>query len=199
MEEAGKGVASYCAGVGVHLKPLNRADDSSKLQILGGVMPEPEPEMKSTQKTGELNISQQRRLRVTCEYIDKLLGDTERVLHSTASESPFPRYVSDLTVAQSNVIDDHIRRLRSQLLRALAWQHMEPHPPDIPATRMVGTYLAFIDIAIEELRPRYMVGYGTVPQDVIAELNRIVSELHSLVESAERCLDEDYGATLRHG
>jgi hypothetical protein len=162
-------------------------------------MPELEPEMKATREPGKLNVSQQRRLSVTCEYIDKLLCDTERVIRSTASQSPFPRYVSDLPLAQAEAIDDHIRRLRSELLRALAWQNMEPYPPDIPATRVVRTNLAFIDIAIEELKPRYMGGYGTVPQDVAADLNGIVYELHSLVESAERCLDEGYGTTLRHG
>jgi hypothetical protein len=67
-------------GVGVHLKPLNWADDSSKLQMLGGVMPKLDPEMKSMQEPGELNNSQQRRLRVTCEYIDKMLNDMENVL-----------------------------------------------------------------------------------------------------------------------
>jgi hypothetical protein len=116
--------------------------------------------MKSMREPGELNNSQQRRLRVTCEYSDKLLGDTERVLHSTASQSPFPRYVADLTPAQARVIEDHIRRLRAQLLRALAWQHMRPNPPDIPATQVVRTNLAFIDIAIEELKPRYMGGFS---------------------------------------
>ena len=162
-------------------------------------MPELEPEMKATREPGELNDSQQRRLRVTCEYIDKLLGDTERVLRSAASQSPFPRYVADLAPAQARVIEDHIRRLRSQLLRALAWQHMRPNPPEIPATQVVRTNLAFIDIAIEELKPRHMGGYGSVPQDVVSGLNGIVSELHSLVESAERCLDDGSGATLRHG
>jgi GTP-binding protein EngB required for normal cell division len=159
-------------------------------------MPEPEPEMKATRDPGALNDSQQRHLRVSCEYIDKLLSDMERVLHSAASQSPFPRYVADLTPAQARVIEDHIRRLRSQLLRALAWQHMEPDQPDIPATRAVTTKLAFIDIAIEELRPSYMRGYGTVSEDAIAELNGVVHELRSLVESTERYVRQEMGIDL---
>ena len=151
-------------------------------------MPELEPEMKAPREPGELNHSQQRRLRVTCEYIDKMLCDMENALHSAESQSPFPRHVADLTPAQARVIEDHIRRLRAQLLRVLAWQHMKPNPPDIPATRAMTTDLAFIDIAIEELKPRYMRGYGTVTKDATAELNEVISELHSLVESAERCL-----------
>ena len=131
----------------------------------------PEPEIPRARERGELNDAQQRRLSVTCKYIDKMLSEIEQALHSAASQSPFPRYVADLAPAQARAIEDHIRRLRAQLLRALAWQHMRPNPPDIPATQVVRTNLAFIDIAIEELKPRYMGGYGTVPQDVVAELN----------------------------
>jgi hypothetical protein len=183
-------------GVGVHLKPLNWADDSSKLQMLGGVMPKLDPEMKSMQEPGELNNSQQRRLRVTCEYIDKMLNDMENVLHSAASQSPFPRYVVDLNPAQVRVIEDHIRRLRAQLLRALAWQHMKPNPPDIPATRAVTIGLTFIDIAIEELKPGYMYGYGAVPEDAVTELNGVVYELRSLVEGMERYVRQGIGTDL---
>lgn len=159
-------------------------------------MPELEPELKAPREPGELNNSQQRHLRVSCEYIDKLLSDMEHVLHSAASSSPFPRYVADLTPAQARVIEDHIGRLRSQLLRALAWQHMEPDQPDIPATRAVTTKLAFIDIAIEELKPGYMRGYGTVSEDAIAELNGVVHELRSLVESTERYVRQEMGIDL---
>lgn len=139
-----------------------------------------------TRTPAELNPSQQRRLAVTCEYIDKLLSDMENVLHSAGSQSPFPRYVADFSPAQASVIEDHIRRLRAQLLRVLAWQHMKPKAPDIPATRAVTTQLAFIEIAIEEMKPRYMRGYGAVPEDAAAELNDVVYELRSLVESTER-------------
>ena len=159
-------------------------------------MPKLDPEMKSMQEPGELNNSQQRRLRVTCEYIDKMLNDMENVLHSTASQSPFPRYVVDLNPAQVRVIEDHIRRLRAQLLRALAWQHMKPNPPDIPATRAVTIGLTFIDIAIEELKPGYMYGYGAVPEDAVTELNGVVYELRSLVEGMERYVRQGIGTDL---
>jgi GTP-binding protein EngB required for normal cell division len=145
---------------------------------------------------GELNEPQQSRLRVTCHYIDKLLSDAEQVLHQATSQSPFPRYVMDVSPAQVRVLEDHIRRLRAQLLRALDWQHMKPNPPDIPATQAVLTNLAFVDIAIEELRPSYMRGSGPVPEDAIDELNGVVHELRSLVEATERYLRRELGNDL---
>jgi GTP-binding protein EngB required for normal cell division len=102
----------------------------------------------------------------------------------------------DITPAQTRVIEDHIGRFRSQLLRALDWQHMKPDPPEIPVTRSVMTDLAFVDIAIEELRPSYMSGCGAVPEDAVGELNGVVHELRSLVGSMERYLRQDLGTNL---
>ena len=159
-------------------------------------MPEPGPEIARTRYPGELNEPQRRRLSITCQYIDKLLSDIEQVLHSTASKSPFPRHLVDITPAQARVIEDHIRRLRSQLLRALEWQHMKPEPPEIPVTRSIKVDLTFIDIAIEELKPSYMRGCGAVPEDAVDELNGVVHELRSLAGGMERYLRQELGTNL---
>jgi GTP-binding protein EngB required for normal cell division len=139
---------------------------------------------------GQLNEHQQTRLRVTCQYIDKLLGDAEDILHAAKSHSPFPRYIADITPAQIRVIEDHIRRVRSQLVRTLAWQQMRPAPPDTPATRAILSNLNFVDIAIEELKPQYMRGFGAVPDDAVSELNGVVHELRALITGMERYLQE---------
>jgi len=159
-------------------------------------MPDSETAMKRTRYPGELNEPQQRNLIITCRYIDKLLSTIENALHSATSLSPFPRYVIDITPAQARVMEDHIRRLRSQLLSALAWQHMKPEPPEIPVTRSITTDLAFIDIAIEELKPSYMRGRGAVPEDAVKELNGVVYELRSLVQGMERYVRQELGANL---
>lgn len=148
------------------------------------------------QQHGVLNDAQRRRLGITCSYIDKLLCEVEQILHETASKSPFPRHVVDVTPAQARVLEDHLRRIREQLLRALAWQNIAPDPPEIPATRAALTHLAFVDIAIEELKPGYMRGSGSVPEDVGQELNGIVHELRSVTQSMERYLRQELGTNL---
>ncbi len=160
-------------------------------------MPEIGPEAPETRNRGELNANQQRRLYITCSYIDKLLAEIEQVLHETASPSPFARHVIDITPAQTRVLEDHIRRVREQLLRTLAWQQMKPEPPEIPATRSVLTHLEFIDIAVEELKPKYMRGSGTVPDDAMDELNGIVHELRSVVTSMQRYIRQEFGTNLQ--
>ena len=143
-------------------------------------------------RAGELNEKQKFRLRITCQHIDKLLGDLDHVLHAASSQSPFPRYIVDMTPAQIRVLEDHIRRFRSQLLRTIAWQQMKPEPPNIPASRAVLTNLAFVDIAVEELKPSYMRGSGEVPEDAVNELNGVVHELRALVTAMERDLKQEF-------
>ena len=151
---------------------------------------------KESAQHGELNEAQRRRLSVTCSYVDRLLCEVEQILHEAASESPFSRHIVDVIPAQTRVLEDHIRRIREQLLRALAWQNIAPEPPEIPATRAALTHLAFVDIAIEELKPSYMRGSGTVPADVAEELNGVVHELFSVTQSMQRYLRQELGIDL---
>jgi hypothetical protein len=148
----------------------------------------PEFTSESTRHPGQLNEPQQRRLVITCKYIDNLLSDIEHALHSATSPSPFPRYIIDVTPEQARVIEDHISRLRSQLLRTLDWQHLKPEPPEIPVTRSIITDLAFVEIAIEELKPRHLRGCGAVPEDAVDELNKVIYELLSQVKGIKSYL-----------
>jgi GTP-binding protein EngB required for normal cell division/NTP pyrophosphatase (non-canonical NTP hydrolase) len=73
-----------------------------------------------------------------------------------------------------------------RLVRVLEGQNIEPESPSIPATRAIHSALTFIDIAVEELKPRYMRGYGEIPAAAAAELNGIVRELSTLVQQLDR-------------
>lgn len=146
--------------------------------------------------SGHMNEAQQRRLSITCQHIDRLLQEIENVLHEAASKSPFPRHIIDVTPAQTRVLEDHIRRVREQLLRALAWQKLQPDSATIPATRSILTHLAFIDIAIEELKPSYMRGSGSVTEAVAEELNGVVHELRSVAQGMERYIHQEFGSDL---
>ncbi len=159
-------------------------------------MPDRDENTARTRHAGELNENQQRRLRISCQYVDKLLADIDDILHASISQSPFPRYIVDVSPAQVRVLEDYIRRIRSQLVHTIAWQRMLPEPPNIPATRAVATNLSFVDIAIEELRPKYMRGFGEVPEGAVAELNGVVHELRSLIDGMQGYLKQELGTNL---
>ena len=109
-----------------------------------------------------LNENQQRRLVVTCQYVDQLLADLDKAFAEAASNSPFSRYTNDLAPAEQGLVRDYVARVRTQLLRMLEGQGLSPTPNRIGLRYSLLTHLAFVDVAVEELKPHYMVGYGTV-------------------------------------
>ena len=79
-----------------------------------------------------LNSNHERRLSVTCRYIDKLLTDMASILSVSSSRVAFPQYLPDLTSAQRRVVEDYIGRIRAQLIRVLDGQNIERPSADIP-------------------------------------------------------------------
>lgn len=141
-----------------------------------------------TSNSRSLNSNHERRLSVTCRHIDKLLAEMESALNVSASKLAFPQYVSDLTPAQRCEIEDYIDRIRAQLVRVLEGHGIERPPADIPVSRSLRSYLTFVDIAAEELKPEYMRGYGEVPPEAAVELNGISAELLGLIRKLDQYL-----------
>lgn len=146
---------------------------------------------------GTLNPYQANRLRVTCQHIDKLLDEIEGILNAASSSAAFPRYAPDMSPAQRRTVEDYIARLRAQLMRVLEGQGIASPKPFIPESRAVHVHLGAIDIAIEELKPEYMRGYGEVAGNVATELNGIVGELSGLIGRFGRFLSEGVGEDLK--
>ena len=144
-----------------------------------------------------LNSNHERRLSVTCRYIDKLLADMESMLSVSSSKLAFPQYTPDLTSAQRRVVEDYISRIRAQLIRVLDGQNIGRPPADIPVTRSLHSTLTFVDIAVEELKPEYMRGYGEVPTAAAVELNGIAGELQGLVRQLDHYLVRGAGENLQ--
>ena len=144
-----------------------------------------------------LNSNHERRLSVTCRYIDKLLADMESVLSISSSRLAFPQYTPDLTSAQRRVVEDYIGRIRAQLIRVLDGQNIERPSADIPVARSLHSTLTFVDIAVEELKPEYMRGYGEVPPRAAVELNGIAGELQGLVRQLDHYLMRGTGENLQ--
>lgn len=133
-----------------------------------------------------LNEYQLRALFVTCRQIDKLLGEIEGVLSSSQSGSAFPKYFDDLSPLQRNLVDDYIRRTRADLLRIAAEHGFVPENEKIPASHSIHTTMTFIEIAIEELRPDKMRGYGMMSKAGAADLNELVQQLQVSAQQLHR-------------
>ena len=158
--------------------------------------------MEGTMSSGDynspsvLNEYQARNLSVTCRYIDKTLGEMEQVLNAAASKAAFPKFVGDVSPAQQRTLEDYFARIRAQLARVLDGQGIPRPEATIPASRALYTGLLTIEIALEELGPSYMRGYGEVSPELVTELEGICGELRGLVARVNQFLFEDAGQGL---
>jgi GTP-binding protein EngB required for normal cell division len=146
---------------------------------------------------GTLNSSHQLHLLTSCEHADKLLSDIEAILAESTSKSPFPKYQQDLSPAQVKVVQDYIARIRAQILRILHSQGITPASPQAGALHAISVALYFVHIAFEECRPKYMRGYGEVPESAVAELHGLVNEIQSLVARLDAFLGRGLGQQAR--
>jgi len=144
-----------------------------------------------------LNEDQVRRLRITCEHIDRLLSDIEGILNESASLAAFPSYTADIAPVQQKTIEDYIARIRTRLIQVLEGQNIPRKPPWVSASRAINARLCSIDIAAEELKPKYMRGFGEVSDTTATELNGIAGELQALVARLEQYLAGGTGQDFR--
>jgi GTP-binding protein EngB required for normal cell division len=159
-----------------------------------------EPTEDSVTQTSSVSLTDPQKLylRVSCQHIDNLLSDIEEIIHSVESKSPFPKYILDMSPAQTRVIEDYIRRLRTQLVRVLAWQHIDASQPTIPATRAISTRVAFVDIALDELRPKEMRGSGSLTPEATLQLTGVVRELGALSDGLANYMSFGLNASLKN-
>lgn len=146
----------------------------------------------------KLNENHVRRLRITCQSIDRTLSEIENILNESASRAAFPQYITDISPAQRKTIEDYIARVRARLIRVLEGQGIAIPSPNIPVTRAIRGRLYSIDIAAEELKPKYMSGFGEVSAPLASDLNGIAAELQALVVHVEQHLAEGAGRDFRN-
>jgi len=149
------------------------------------------------EKEERLNEFQRRRLLISCQYIDKLLSNVEQILNASASKSPFPRWIDDTSPVQRKVAQDYVARLRGQLVRVLDGQDIVHPAPSVGSLHGIRVILNFVEIAAEELKPKYMRGYGEVADSMMPELNGIANEIQQIARKLHLYLAQGLGRELQ--
>jgi len=154
-------------------------------------------EPASGEGDGSLNPYHKHHLLVSCQYVDQLLSDIENILTAASSKAAFPKYAVDIGPAQKKVVEDYMARIRAQMLRVIEGQGIERAAPRFGALHSIQTTLLFVENSLEELKPKYMRGYGRVPEAAVPELNGLVTELQGLVEKLRAYLAQGLGKDLQ--
>jgi GTP-binding protein EngB required for normal cell division len=141
------------------------------------------------------NEPQQRRLLASASYIDKLLLEIEQIL-SASSLGGFPKYKNPLAPVQVRVVRDYIKRLRQQIIRVLSELEVPLPEPRFDATFSIKVTLQFIEVALEEIAPERLIGYGSVAQSLKEPLAGGIQEMKGIVRQMSSYLSQRIEADL---
>ncbi|MGQ9632952.1 MAG: dynamin family protein [Bryobacteraceae bacterium] len=148
-------------------------------------------------RADSLNESHRRRLLASAQYADKLLGEIEEILKSSDSKSPFLKYRPDLTLHQARLIRSYAARFREHLARVLEAAGVERPGPKFSALHSVRVTLSFVRIAVQEMTPQYLRGYGPLSEQMEVELRGLSAELEAVITELERNLALGEAADLQ--
>jgi len=144
-----------------------------------------------------LNDNQKRRLLLTLEHVDGLLTDALRTLNSAEAPSPFQRCQPDSLPVQRKVLADYVARLRGMMVRILESQGIPVPKPQISSLWSFQTTLLSAKIAVEELAPKYMRGYGELSDDAAHELDVLMTQLMDVLDRMSGYLVRGAGQDLQ--
>jgi GTP-binding protein EngB required for normal cell division len=143
-----------------------------------------------------LNEAQRRRLFSNAQYADKLLSEIEAILSASESKSIFPKYVADLSPPQVRLIRSYIARFRNQLGRAMDGLGIASQMPALVSLHSIRVTLTFVRIAVQQMAPHYLRGYGEVADSVTPQLQGLCAELEGLLERLGVALADGPAADL---
>ncbi len=143
-----------------------------------------------------MNANHQRHLLVTFRHIDNLLSEAEHTLADAGSASPFAEHAQDSTPVQRKVIHDYIQRVRAALARALADLGLPRPAPVCGALWAARGHVTFATIAVAEMEPQRLRGYGELSDADIPAIDRIVAELNAALDRLAAYLDQGPDADL---
>jgi GTP-binding protein EngB required for normal cell division len=144
-----------------------------------------------------LNEAQQRRLLSSAKYADRLLSDVEAILSASESKTIFPKYRSDLSPSQAKLIRNSLARFRDQLARVMDGLGIVHGGPAFDSLNSIRVTLGFVQVAVQEMAPQYLRGYGELPENVAPQLQGLCAELEGLLQRLDASLAQGPSADLQ--
>jgi hypothetical protein len=131
-----------------------------------------------------LNDSQRRYLLSTLRHVDDLLWNAEHILATASESSPLNQYQDDFTPEQRKEIEACIGRVREAMLRILENHDIRDDHLPISGNHAVSALFLLASVAVEELRPKHLRGYGQIADEAVQDIHRIVDDLQGLMARA---------------
>jgi hypothetical protein len=134
----------------------------------------------------EFTESQKRNVLNTFRHVDDLLWRVERVLATAGEQSLLQRCENDITSEQRKQYRALVEQVREAMERILKSNDIHDKHAPIRATHAVNTGFLLASVAVEELRPKHLRGYGKVSDNDAQGIERLVDDLQELLMRVQR-------------
>jgi hypothetical protein len=135
-----------------------------------------------------LNPAQHNSVLASFRHLDGLLVEAVRILREDGDEELFTQHVADAAPDQVRGLEDSIRDFRLTLLRVLDDWGIDRPNPRTSALHAARVNLRYAEMALEDLRPRALRGYGEVAPQAADEIEGVVAELRELLRHMRELL-----------
>lgn len=145
---------------------------------------------------GQLNDFHRRSVLAGFLDIHHRLAKLEGAMAGCDRSSPLSEFVQDISPAEIKVVQDYCSRVRSTMLACLEQCDI---PLEVHRTSLrwaLQTGVAFVGIAVDELGPERMRGYGTLDGNAQETLRKIQRELNRLIDRFSTYLRQGAGQDL---
>lgn len=140
-----------------------------------------------------LNENHKRKILSTIQYADELLSESLNLLGATGGALR-PRFVRDVSASESHWVESYAGKIREQMSRLLERFEITVSSPNTLSSWALRTKLMSLDIALEDLYPGQMRGYGEMDPGAAGDLTWTLQEVRRLVSQLLAFLAEASGA-----
>lgn len=120
--------------------------------------------------------------------LDKILSEVECLAEGKRSSSPLSGYYEELDPEKKEVIQQYAAQLRVMMCRILDEKGIPIDVSLVEISWSINTHLNFMDMSVEEIRPKYMRGYGELTREAADELDAVATELQGLLKRVQSAL-----------
>jgi GTP-binding protein EngB required for normal cell division len=142
------------------------------------------------------NESHQRHFITSFRHIEELLGDAAAKLEPVEPGRLFNEYVQDASPSQRKILADYLAQFRFAARRFMDAQGLRNQSKAVSALYAFQTAVMFAQISVEELRPKYLRGYGALGPEEGGAAERLVAELTTLLRRMADYVERGEGGDL---
>jgi len=135
-----------------------------------------------------LDERRKRSLLLKLRHLDELLFEVDRLAEGKGSSSPLSDRYTELDKEKEEAIQRYTALLRETMRRILEEKEIRIEAPPVDVIWSIHTSLNFMDMSAEEIRPKYMRGYGELTREAADELDAVATELQELLKQMQAVL-----------